>query len=99
MIERQHQRNDAANRDEAVGRFEADHVAGRASVLTDRRIPRSNALSSRWNRASHATRFGYHQIDIKPCSDVDGWIKYMTKRPTKTDYTTSIDWNNTQLGA
>jgi hypothetical protein len=50
-------------------------------------------------KAWHATHFGYHQIDIKPCSDVDGWIKYMTKRPTKTDYTTSIDWNNTQPGA
>ena len=30
---------------------------------------------------------------------VDGWIKYMTKRQTKTDFTSSIDWNNTQLGA
>jgi hypothetical protein len=50
-------------------------------------------------QAWRATHFGYDQIDIKPCSDLDGWIKYMTKRPTKTDYTTSIDWNNTQLGA
>jgi hypothetical protein len=50
-------------------------------------------------KAWHATHFGYDQVQIKDCHNLDGWIKYMTKRPTKTDYTTSIDWNNTQLGA
>ena len=46
-----------------------------------------------------ATDFGYHQIDIKPCFDVDGWIKYMAKRRTKTDFASSIDWNNTKPDA
>lgn len=43
------------------------------------------------------TDFGYNHIHItKPSSqiDEDGWIDYILKFRTKTDYSTSIDWNN-----
>ena len=42
-----------------------------------------------------ATHFGYREIEVKPCTNVDGWLEYMTKRRTKTDFQSSIDWNNT----
>ena len=32
------------------------------------------------------TRFGYRQIDAKPCHDTDGWIDYITKYRTKSEF-------------
>jgi hypothetical protein len=51
------------------------------------------------DHAWQATDFGYYQTDITPCSNLNGWLDYMTKRNTKTDFASSIDWNNTQPGA
>ena len=50
-------------------------------------------------KAWHATDFGNHHVDIRPCYDFDGWLEYMTKRQTKSDFASSIDWNNTLPGA
>ena len=50
-------------------------------------------------KAWHATNFGHRHIYIVPCHGLDGWLDYMTKRQTKTDFASSIDWNNTQPGA
>jgi hypothetical protein len=40
------------------------------------------------------TRFGDCQFDAKPCYDVNGWLDYITKYRTKSDYSDSIDWKN-----
>ena len=64
--------------------------------------PRMSRANSSWleiEMAWHATHFGYDEIDIEPCYHLDGWLDYMTKRQTKTDFASSIDWNNTQPGA
>lgn len=47
----------------------------------------------------HRTRFGYTQVDIKPCTDVDGWLRYIAKYKTKTDYLDAIDWMNVHTGS
>jgi hypothetical protein len=49
--------------------------------------------------AWQTTHFGYDQVKIKDCYTVNGWLEYKTKRQTKSDFASSIDWNNTQLGA
>ena len=40
----------------------------------------------------HKTTFGNTQIDIRPCDH--GWIYYILKLRTKTDFIDSIDWEN-----
>ncbi len=40
-----------------------------------------------------STDFGYDQIDIQPGSNT-GWVNYMTKYRTKTEFDQSIDWVN-----
>jgi hypothetical protein len=40
-----------------------------------------------------ATDYGYHQIDVQSNSD-DGWVSYITKYRTKTEFDQSIDWIN-----
>ena len=42
-----------------------------------------------WTR----TDYGYDQIDIQPGSDT-GWVNYLTKYRTKTEFDQSIDWVN-----
>ena len=44
-----------------------------------------------WRR----THWGYSVIDIKACDQ--GWPNYMTKFDTKSDFASSIDWNNVVL--
>jgi hypothetical protein len=44
------------------------------------------------------TRFGYAEVDIKPCTDLHGWLGYMTKYRTKSDYSDAIDWMNVHSG-
>jgi hypothetical protein len=51
-------------------------------------------IESAWVR----TRFGYTQIDAKPCYDVGGWLNYITKYRTKSDFADSIDWANFHNG-
>jgi hypothetical protein len=38
------------------------------------------------------TNFGYYQIDVRPCDD--GWISYMTKYRSKSEFADAIDWMN-----
>jgi hypothetical protein len=47
-----------------------------------------------WNR----TLFGNVQTDAKPCTDLPGWISYIAKYKTKSDYADSIDWMNVHTG-
>lgn len=47
----------------------------------------------------HCTRFGYTQVDVKPCTDVDSWLRYIAKYRTKTDYLDAIDWMNVHTGS
>lgn len=42
------------------------------------------------------TPFGHNEIDAKPVRD-QGWLRYILKRRSKTDFTSSIDWENTHL--
>jgi len=42
-----------------------------------------------------ATHWGYHMTLVEPCSDIDGWVHYMIKRRSKSDFASSIDWINT----
>ena len=39
------------------------------------------------------TDYGYDQIDIQPGSNT-GWVNYMTKYRTKSEFDQSIDWIN-----
>jgi hypothetical protein len=45
-----------------------------------------------------ATTWGRKIIDIEPCSHLDGWLNYITKRRSKSDIASSIDWFNTTRG-
>ena len=38
------------------------------------------------------TRFGYKEVDVRPCND--GWISYMCKFRTKSNFADAIDWMN-----
>ena len=44
------------------------------------------------------TTWGRKKITIEPCTDLDGWLNYITKRRSKSDFTSSIDWFNTTRG-
>ena len=39
------------------------------------------------------TKWGYNHIDIQPMTD-NGWIKYISKVNTKSEYDLAIDWVN-----
>jgi hypothetical protein len=47
-----------------------------------------------WNR----TLFGNVQTDVKPCTDLPGWLIYIAKYRTKSDYADAIDWMNVHTG-
>jgi hypothetical protein len=49
---------------------------------------------SSWNK----TWFGNVQTDVKPCTDLAGWIWYIAKYKTKSDYADAIDWMNVHTG-
>ena len=42
------------------------------------------------------TKFGYYQIHLSklPDEEEDYWLRYITKKKTKADPWTSIDWEN-----
>jgi hypothetical protein len=47
------------------------------------------------------TKFGYNQIQIDPLItelDETKWFLYLTKRRSKTDLSSNIDWMNTTIG-
>ena len=48
-----------------------------------------------WNR----TLFGYLEVDVKPCTDVAGWLSYIAKYRTKPVYSDAIDWMNVHTGS
>jgi hypothetical protein len=39
------------------------------------------------------TKWGYNHIDIQPMND-NGWIEYLSKVNTKSEYDLAIDWVN-----
>lgn len=47
-----------------------------------------------WKR----TLFGHLEVDVKPCTDLLGWLSYIAKYRSKTDYSDAIDWMNVHLG-
>ena len=49
--------------------------------------------------AWQATTLATHQIHIKPCFRPRRLARLHDQAATKTDFASSIDWNNTQLGA
>jgi hypothetical protein len=51
-------------------------------------------IISSWNR----TLFGYMEVDVKPCTDLHGWLQYIAKYRTKSDYSDAIDWMNVHSG-
>jgi putative SOS response-associated peptidase YedK len=34
--------------------------------------------------------FGYLEVDVKPCTDLHGWLRYIAKYRTKSDYSDAI---------
>lgn len=40
------------------------------------------------------TLFGHLEVDVKPCTDVSGWLSYIAKYRTKPVYSDAIDWMN-----
>jgi len=51
-------------------------------------------IISSWNR----TLFGNVQTDVRPCTDLHGWLSYIAKYKTKSDYADAIDWMNVHTG-
>jgi hypothetical protein len=51
-------------------------------------------IKSQWR----ATTWGNKITHITHCFDVDGWLNYITKRRSKSDIASSIDWFNTTRG-
>jgi hypothetical protein len=51
-------------------------------------------IISSWNR----TLFGNVQTDVKPCTDLPGWLSYIAKYKTKSDYADAFDWMNVHTG-
>ena len=49
-------------------------------------------IQSIWTK----TDWGYRQIDCQPFAD-EGWIDYITKYRSKSNYAHSVDWNNCHL--
>ena len=50
----------------------------------------ASAIATHWSE----THWGYNEVDVQPCENVNGWLNYITKRRTKSDYADSIDWIN-----
>lgn len=49
----------------------------------------SNLIGECWLQ----TDYGYDQIDVQPRSD-SGWVNYISKFRTKSEFDQSIDWTN-----
>jgi hypothetical protein len=47
-------------------------------------------ISAEWSR----THWGHARVDIRPCYDTEGCLKYYLKLCTKSDYAAAIDWTN-----
>ena len=43
------------------------------------------------------TKYGYKMRDFQKVYSTNGWLNYITKRRTKTDFLSSIDWENSYL--
>ena len=50
----------------------------------------ASLLEDEWS----CTHWGHQRADVKPCDDEDGWLDYISKLRTKTDYAAAIDWTN-----
>jgi hypothetical protein len=50
----------------------------------------ADLLERAWSR----TYWGHQRTEIKPCDDEDGWLDYISKLRTKSDYAAAIDWTN-----
>lgn len=46
------------------------------------------AINDAWQK----TNFGYHEFDVQRCDT--GWVSYINKYRTKSNYADSIDWMN-----
>ena len=77
--------------DERV-RLHAHFCIDKPPPLTDEEF--HGLIISSWNR----TLFGYLEVDVKPCTDLHGWLRYIDKYRTKSDYSDAIDWMNVCLG-
>ena len=77
--------------DERV-RLHAHFCIDKPPPLTDEEF--HGLIISSWNR----TLFGYLEVDVKPCTDLHGWLRYIAKYRTKSDYSDAIDWMNVRLG-
>jgi hypothetical protein len=83
-----------------VGSFERTEGTGlhahfcidRPSHLSDEEF--QGLIVASWAR----TLFGNVQTDVKPCTDLPGWISYIAKYKTKSDYADAIDWMNVHAG-
>lgn len=47
-------------------------------------------IAYEWSR----THWGNQRVTIEPCRNEDGWLSYITKLRTKSDYAAAIDWTN-----
>ena len=52
----------------------------------------ASAITAHWSE----THWGYSEVDIQTCGHVTGWLGYITKPRSKSDYADSIDWINYQ---
>ena len=50
----------------------------------------SALIAEEWSR----TDWGMPRLTIKPCFNEQGWVDYITKLRTKSDYAAAIDWTN-----
>jgi hypothetical protein len=75
--------------------FEDDRVRPHLHLMLDRpqcieAAEYADLLEYEWSR----THWGHERADIKPCDDEDGWLDYISKLRTKSDYAAAIDWTN-----
>jgi hypothetical protein len=75
--------------------FEDDEVRPHLHLMLDRpacieAAEYADLLQYEWSR----TDWALERADIKPCDDDDGWLDYISKLRTKSDYAAAIDWTN-----
>jgi len=84
----------------SVGAFERTCGTGLHAHFCIDKPPRlsdeefQGAIISSWNK----TWFANVQTDVKPCTDLRGWISYIAKYKTKSDYADAFDWMNVRTG-
>lgn len=73
--------------------YEDENVAPHYHLVVDRPDTMAepefeDLLWKSWQK----TDFGNRQVDVRPCDE--GWVRYILKRRTKSNFCDSIDWMN-----